>query len=32
MVGVLKFNVKGASKGRSGPAQIGGVLCNKKGV
>lgn len=28
----LKFNVDGAAKGKSGPAGIGGVLCNGDGV
>ena len=31
-VGVLKFNVDGAAKGKPGPAGIGGVLCDSGGV
>jgi hypothetical protein len=30
-LGVLKFNVDGATKGKSGPAGIGGVLHDNKG-
>ena len=29
--GFLKFNVEGAAKGKPGPTEIGGVLCNSRG-
>eukprot|EP00268_Persea_americana_P021089 TRINITY_DN21101_c0_g1_i1.p1 TRINITY_DN21101_c0_g1~~TRINITY_DN21101_c0_g1_i1.p1 ORF type:complete len:199 (+),score=31.91 TRINITY_DN21101_c0_g1_i1:157-753(+) len=31
-MGMLKFNVDGAARGKPGPAGIGGVLCDDKGV
>ena len=31
LLGVLKFNIDGAARGKLGPAGIRGVFCNKEG-